>query len=362
MMLGVIDNKAARDFSIKVNAVKNQLPLPSFLGNKLLTPGLSEHVNTLFRQSALSDMARSIRDLTPEHFDQLLLIAALSRYGQQKELFKSEARLLHHIIDFGDLPPRDQLVTTYGVEKEFFDCDDTRFLLNAFQYFDRTWLLTTDQTIDTGETCTTGHELISPILDQRNIHRVMLFAAILQAEQAQSSAYHKCALHVHVGIKNTFKDPAFRLELIRQMVINYAEIDDDLAFLNSYMTSPYVSHGKPKEDFMRAVLTGTEELLPEPHYQSSPIFQPHGRRFSRINLIPLSTLGTAEFRHHPGTVNPRDIAHWLYFVNDFMRVAVDMVTGHPAHLPTPAEKERLHGIATAFKRKSSIARQYGYHS
>lgn len=105
---------------------------------------------------------------------------------------------------------------------------------------------------------------------------------------------------------------------------------------------------------MESVLQGSHQDLPVSGSVASTRFQPFGRRFSRINFLSLHNYGTAEFRHHPGTVNPRDIAHWVHFVNDFMRVSVDMVSGQDAHIPSGGEAEKLHDIAASFKSKTDM--------
>ncbi len=358
MMLGLIDRHDAQAFSERVQALRNQLPLPVFLNNKLIAPALAAQVTDIFRRSTFSTQTAHLRDLDNKQFDQLLFTAAISAYGQSSRVFPSQAAMMRTNVAFDDLPPIDELVTTYGVEQEFFNFDDTLPLSHAMRYFDPSWMLTTDATIDTGETFTEGQELISPILDRSNIHRLLFFAHLLEAEKAQSSRFHKCALHVHAGIKNTFHDQAFQLRLIKQMVINYTEIDQDLSFLNSSMTSAYCATDSVKKPFMESVLKGSAEDLPLSGALISTTFQPFGRRFSRINFLSLHNYGTAEFRHHPGTVNPRDIAHWVHFVNDFMRVSVDMASGQDAHIPTAGEAEKLHDIAASFKHKTSMKNRF----
>lgn len=354
MMIGLLDARAAHEFNEKIKALKKQLPLPVFLNDKLIAPALAAHVTNIFRRSTLSAHAGHMDDLDNKQFDQLLFTAALSAYGQSRRVFKSQTAMMQTNVAFDDLPPDDELVTTYGVEQEFFNFEDTLPLYHAMRYFDPSWILTTDASIDTGDTFTEGQELISPILDRTNIHRLLFFAHFLEAEEAQASRLNKCALHVHAGIRNTFKDRAFQLRLVKQMVVNYTEIDQDLSFLNSSMTYPYCATESAKRPFMESVLQGTSEDLPLTNALISTTFQPLGRRFSRINFLSLHNYGTAEFRHHPGTVNPRDIAHWVHFVNDFMRVSVDMVSGEDAHIPSEGEAEKLHNIAASFTHKTGI--------
>lgn len=239
MMIGLMDKGAAHDFNERIRNLKAQLPLSVFLHDKLIAPALAAQVTDIFKRSSLSAQGTPLRDLGNKEFDQLLFTAALSAYGQSRRTFPSQTALMQTKVAFDDLPPDDALVTTYGVEQEFFDFDDKQPLSLALRYFDPSWMLTTDPTIDTGETFTEGLELISPILDRSNLHRLLFFAHLLEAEKAQSSRLNKCALHVHAGIKNTFHDQALQLRLIKQMVVNYTEIDQDISFLNSSMTSSY---------------------------------------------------------------------------------------------------------------------------
>lgn len=357
MMIGLIDNRAVRELDEKIRAVKDQLPLPVFLDDKLVVAALAPHITDIFQRSALSEQAEHLRDLDMRQFDQLLFIAALSAYGQSRTMFRSEAALMQTAVAFDDLPPAGALTTTYGVEQEFFNFDDVEPLSYAMRHFDPSWILTTDETIDTDENYTEGLELISPTLDRSNIHRLLFFAHLLAAERARASAYNMCALHVHAGIKNTFPDPHFQLKLVKQMVVNYAEIDRDISFLNSSMTTPYCATDSARKPFMESVLKGGFDDLSVDDVQISTPFQPFGRRRSRLNFLPLHSYGTAEFRHHPGTVNPRDIAHWVRFVDDFMRASVDMVSGEDAHIPSEGEAEKLHDIAASFKRKTTMARR-----
>lgn len=359
MMMRLIDSTAARDLNEKIRMVKGQISLPEVFKDRLIAPALAPHITDIFQRSILQMQAPHIRDLDAQQFDQLLFIAALTAYGQSRYFFKSRTALMQTNVAFDDLPHADKLVTTYGVEQEFFDFDDTQSLSHAMRYFDPAWILTTDKTIDPGETFSEGLELISPILDRTNIHRLLFFTHLLAAERAQSSLYNRCALHVHAGIKNTFPDPAFQLRLIKQMVVNYAEIDEDISFLNSSMTTPYCIIDSAKKPFMESVLQGNENDLPVSESEISTTFQPFGRRFSRLNFLSLKTYGTAEFRHHPGTLKPQDTAHWVHFVNDFMRASVDMVSGQNAHIPAEGEVERLHDIAASFTRKTSLARRFG---
>ncbi len=354
MMLGLIDRRDAQAFNERVRALKAQLPLPLFLNDKLVAPALAAHVTDILRRSAFSAQTANLHDLDNKQFDQLLFTAAISAYGQSRRHFPSQAAMMRTNVNFNDLPPDDELVTTYGVEQEFFNFDDTLSLSHAMRYFDPSWILTVDATIDTGETFTEGQELVSPILDRSNLHRLLFFTHLLEAEKAQSSRFNKCALHVHAGIKNTFRDRAFQLRLIKQMVVNYTEIDQDLSFLNSDMTKPYCATDSAKKPFMDSVLSGTGDDLPLIRSSMPTTFQPWGRRYSRLNLLSLVDYGTVEFRHHPGTVNPRDVAHWVHFVNDFMRVSVDMASGEDAHIPSASEAEKLHDIAASFKHKTSI--------
>lgn len=356
-MLSLSDNGSTQDFNEKMRVLKARLPLPVFLHDKTIAPALAAYVKDIFRQSAFGAHTSHMHDLDDRQFDQLLFTASISAYGSSQHVFKSKDALMKTSVAFEDLPPVDELVTTYGVEQEFFNFNDAQPLSHAMQYFDPSWILTTDATIDTGETFSEGLELISPILDRSNMHRLLFFAHLLEAEKAKSSRHHKCALHVHAGIKNTFHDKGFQLRLIKQMVINYAEIDQDISFLNSYMTAPYCAHDAAKKPFMESVLQGGFDDLPVNGTQISPTFQPHGRRFSRINFLSLHNYGTAEFRHHPGTVNPRDIAHWVHFVNDFMRASVNMVSGQEAHIPSGGEAEKLHDIAASFTRKTGMRHQ-----
>ena len=47
----------------------------------------------------------------------------------------------------------------------------------------------------------------------------------------------------------------------------------------------------------------------------------HWGKYSALNILPLKTQGTVEFRHHPGTLDKKVVAHWVSIIHKLMKYA-----------------------------------------
>lgn len=347
------------DFKGKIKDVAGHYFLPDYLQSPSQAASLAKAVITNFRNSPLAEAGR-LSALSREHFDQLLFASAATEFRTHAKAQAQTALLLAQPLDLSLLPQKNTLASTYGVESEFFGMQDETSLKRTINLHDKTWLLTDDASIKADD-YTEGKELVSPILTDPNIHRLYLYTDYLKTQKIKAAAEQKCALHVHVGLHN-IQDENLRENLKRQMVINYAAIEDDLDFLDNDMTHPYRYVNRkthrieekqgPRLDFMNAVATRTEDIMPNPYYDADDsLIQPFGRRHSRINFSCFYKYGTAEFRHHPGTTSPRDILAWVGFVNDFMNVTMHMAKTQPVHIPNGAELQVLKDQVTKFKQK-----------
>lgn len=345
------------DLTSKIRDVAGHYHLPDYLLSPSHAAAITKVVMTNFRNSPMAEAGR-LGALSREHFDQVLFASAATEFKLSAEAQEKARMLLATPLDLSLLPQKQSLASTFGVESEFFGMVDDQPFKRTINLHDKTWLLTDDGSIKSDD-FTEGRELVSPILADPNIHRLYLYTDYLKSLKVKAAPEQKCALHVHVGLMS-IQDDDLRLNVIRQMVINYAAIEDDLDFLDNAMTHPYrfVSTesygiqrtGDARTDFMNAVAQRTDNIMPSPYFASEDkLIQPFGRRFSRINLSCIHKYGTAEFRHHPGTTSPRDIMAWVGFVNDFMNITMRMARTSPVHIPHAGELQALKDTVTKFK-------------
>lgn len=342
-------------FTARVRDIGENLPLPPYLGTPDTACFFASRMDALLKDTALGE-AGNIRNLGIEQFDALLFASAMFRHG-----FLSPSQHVRLARDFLDavasgIPMvKEPLVSTVGVEMEFFGLhsDHIRFLDNAIDFHDDEWLRATDQTI-TPDDGTEGIELISPIMNSNNIHRLSLHALLLSMLGAKTNT--SCALHVHEGIRDTFshpynKDPnpavmKFQTEIMKQILVNYVSVENDLSFLDKTNVKNYYDP-KTKPFYLSdlepfSIGTVLEKACYEDFITGNSIVQPHGRENGKINFLSMLTYGTVEFRQHPGTVSPAEIAAWITFLNALTRQATDIVKiNGKAHLPDAGEYEYL---------------------
>jgi hypothetical protein len=240
-------------------------------------------------------------------------------------------------------------VTTYGVEEEFFGLNRLNLaLLNSILV--RTspdWVLAGDDSIIPTDG-TIGRELVSPILTEKNAQRLHSVTSLINGLGGRADL--PCALHIHAGIKNTFVSEA-QTPIVKQIIFNYMAIEGMLPEIKSNLVRPYGDVNDIKIDFQQ---WADQIEKYDSFYFVREKLMPFGRRESKINLNSLGIIGTAEFREHPGSVNPQVVFLWLKFIDDLISVSCDMLQGSRAHLPNEQERAALCVLVDEFRQASGF--------
>ena len=215
-----------------------------------------------------------------------------------------------------------------GIELEYENFDaDTLF---RGDYHFPAWSLDRDPSLRDG-----GIELISRILQPGAVA-----GALLQAEQmvevSGAEAHDRCGVHIHVNMSD------FTMRSLWSFLTAYVLVEPSLfkqfadgrqdnhfcvplycnAVFAQYMYDDIRSlrKGIPGE-LTKNKRAAMEMLLGGRRNPGlSTIFD--GIKYSALNLKPLSTLGTAEFRLFPGTTDMMDVRDWARFVLKLRALAV----------------------------------------
>ena len=164
-----------------------------------------------------------------------------------------------------------------------------------------------------------------------------------------------CGLHVHVGIFSTEKSLSSlendNLSFIKQLVLNWMALEKNgLSFperafkIRRFTSSNEVENNKITKDLIAAKdIEGMKNALCQ-----------RGRMYEPINLFSLVKHGTIEFRSHPGTINPRDIAAWTRFIDNLVGVSLEALQENPnPHFPQEVELEKLEEMLKELKEYDS---------
>lgn len=186
---------------------------------------------------------------------------------------------------------------------------------------------------------TNGKEMISPPMEESNIGSVRRMTWLFQSLGARAKL--PCAFHVHAGVRNTF-DGKIRLELVKQVVLNFLAIEHDLDFMQSSLVHDYHDMG----DLVHNI-TFSDDMAGVIEYANQ-----NGRQRSKINLQNLSarmSYGTMEFRQHPGTVCPVETQAWVKFVDSLISQSLDMVREKGwAQYPDTRDVDHLKSLVKTF--------------
>lgn len=237
-----------------------------------------------------------------------------------------------------------------------------------------------------------GWEITTPILDTENIK--YLNAALQLIKGMQPYVNSSSALHVHIGIddgkpKKT-KDPQqpswqrwdFRelkrlgwqadftpfqtIRPAKQFLINYMMLEKKLAFMDHRLVHSYEDIAKQSsmtvDDMARNVVKARnfEELLAasrpdvRKYKVDSPEWNKVARQRAKVNVVQaLREHGTIEVRHHPGTVEPREIIAWTRFLDRLMKQSADMTWGvlQSPRKPSAREMASLEKLVDDFIRE-----------
>jgi len=313
-------------------------------------------LRSVFSMATKSEKTR-LTDITPKEFDTYTFIAFLMsnpywrRISENRRIQILKNLLLPNSVDTFFKPSK--LITTFGIESECFGLRNRQrefYIKMLTGCMNADWDYHNDITIEPSDE-TSGIEVISSVSDSNNFHQVFLYVALLHTMGAKTN--ESCGLHAHAGMTDTFDDPDFRLDLTKQLILNYIEIERKLSFLDSGLIDNYSDI--EDNNYMNKLLASTWDDMPGAYKNGINIFNPLNRRRSKINFCPLGVYGTAEFRHHPGTTSPVEIFAWVKFLNSFIKTSATMVQKNSEpHIPQGEERTKLSRLVTQFKRERSL--------
>lgn len=197
----------------------------------------------------------------------------------------------------------------FGIELEFFLPLSKEIVLSAIlkrrcqtkvrkeekKFGKNSWVLQKDYSC--------GSELVSPILSSFPKKDIQDICLVLKKEKAIADIY--CGLHVHVGIED------FNFQQKKNLFYNYQKIE---YFLDRYMiqnrtenNNGYCQTLQGKNLESAKDMEGIYEIL-------------EFERDFKLNLLSYDEIGTVEFRHHFGTLNPSLIEKWTNFCKAFVNL------------------------------------------
>ena len=233
--------------------------------------------------------------------------------------------------------------TTFGVELEYFGIKGPmkEIMRECIQFIHGGWNHGTDGTIrpDDG---TGGIESRSPVFNEASINR--LHPAVTVINQLGGRVLWPCAMHVHYGVKNTYRTEQI-LPLGQQLSVNYAYVDDMIVPILDRDRTPSNRLVFPYEDvFKNGKLDfdgGIDRILSSNSVANLQDFVQGnyaGRQRSKINFMALARHGTFEFREHPGTTDPRKVTAWVKFIDALGALSSEMAfSSQGPHKPNDLE-------------------------
>ena len=209
-----------------------------------------------------------------------------------------------------------------GVEIEFVSSK----LAELSDLEDRRWSLVDDGSLEATESKPFTKELVSPIINTPEQIQNIITTCSTAAEKWGADTNPSCGLHIHVGlfpksIRDTTKVLPGSLELIKQVLINYAILEEmGLKFPPRHypMKSVKADNGDATYDKLKKIqkASGVDEILPLINSD---------RTTDPVNLHSLFKHGTIEFRAHSGTIDANNILSWMKFINELMLVSQSML-------------------------------------
>jgi hypothetical protein len=204
------------------------------------------------------------------------------------------------------------------------------------------WLVKSDGSVGGGVGI--DAELVSPVYTLEE-----MMEALPRVQRAliatRATANHTCGLHVHVG---GFESVA--IHTIRNVARRIVNLEDSLDMLqpverrlsnNHFIRSNAAVFGAyGNAAGAKAMWRKIDECASKGDLIN--LFNPHGERYFKLNLQSLIRHGTIEFRHCAGTVDMAFAAHWVRFINAFVRTAMNQQRLlHKAVTSTETAEERL---------------------
>lgn len=272
---------------------------------------------------------------------------------------------------------------TFGIEIEFYTKayeDDLESIFRKNKLSN--WIIDDDGSIDPMATEKADsdwdtYEIKSPILSGTNgINQVKKVAKILK--QIGAKVNGTCGFHVHIGANHLKPEQIVRLAKAYHFYEN--DIDNFLAFNRRKNENHYA---RPMKEYA-ANLTkrlNKDQFMPKKWvydgwsgFRGKLVDDPSGdpiaeiadavpTRYAKLNLKALVDHGTVEFRQHEGTVDEKDMVHWIRFCLNFVKrfskekvlskkknVLVDLPKTTAEHLKK--KKRKFNRIATKKKKKA----------
>lgn len=192
------------------------------------------------------------------------------------------------------------------------------------------WSLVSDGSLRNG-----GIELVSEILRGEDIV-VALGSAEKAAKKHNLVVSDRCSVHIHLDIRNTSRE-----ELVL-LVVMYCIFEDVFFQEGGDITRRENNHCRPvcsSQDLARAL--GYFMSADSPNRANDAL---RGwNKYTALNLLPVSSQGSIEFRHHVGTYSSKEIIKWVNLIFSLASFAkkyrdvplqdcIDRVCGEPETL------------------------------
>jgi hypothetical protein len=290
-------------------------------------------------------------EIESEDIKALYFISTLKKFPElesNNELKDILNSIISANIDSGDFKKLKSPITM-GLESEFHGVKKQHLevLTSLVLLLQKGWKQTLDSTVEPPDG-SLGLEMVSGILGKKDVRLIKPVAQAIKALGGEVSGV--CALHVHAGIMNSFADHRTRLDIVKQVLVNYAKLEEKLCFMDSNLTYKY------SDVFNDQGMTVDEAIetikLAENFKQLEEITQPEGRRRASVNLKPLATYGTIEFRQHPGSVEPSEVAAWAKFIDSLVHKSLQMaINEEGVHKPTSLEQIELEQLVDDYLRE-----------
>jgi hypothetical protein len=116
----------------------------------------------------------------------------------------------------------------------------------------------------------------------------------------------RCSVHIHLDVSDMDKDQLNNLVAIYYLV--------------ERVLFQYVDPIRSKNNYCRPLTDSTfkyvfKKLLKNDNdYDLIYLVKQLCEKYSALNVLPISTFGSAEFRHHQGTTNMKDVLNWINII------------------------------------------------
>ena len=138
---------------------------------------------------------------------------------------------------------------------------------------------------------------------------VPLLGAYLEMFEREAEANARTGLHVHVDVRD------WKLKDLQRFLMIYLVFEQALFNYSGARQGSLFCVPLADTDFPIDELPGihTREALEH-------LLRSHAKKYMGLNLLPLVSQGTIEFRMHKGTINVIEINRWLYIISSLVAV------------------------------------------